>query len=196
VQTLYVTKCWKEDFKDVLSYHPNPDLVIGNNLGFDFVDMGPTNQPYYQPEYRALVEAKRRGATYIMWFAGDVQPQFDIEDFKKKALSILKDYPMVRPFWQESYGDYVTLARREEKGGFKETDWGFETEVFSDHAYFAKVNTMLSIDYETVHNIRDLYPQHGGNSFECRVGQWLAAKGKKSAVLRDFQYRHSPKEEK
>lgn len=196
MRILYTTKCWGGDIKDVFSYHPKPDLVIGNNLGFDFVDMGPTNQPYYRPEYRALVEANRRRATHILWFASDVKPNFDIEVFKSVALPLLEQYPIIRPFWTEPYGSYVDMAEREERGGFKQTDFGFETEIFSDHAYLAEVKTMLDIDYETVHDIRKYFPQHGGNSFECRVSQWLAAKGKKTAVLKDFSYRHTTGDEK
>lgn len=196
MKILYSTKTYGQDIDKVFDYHRKPDLVIGNNLGFDFVDMGPTNHPYYHPELRAVYEANRRGATHILWFAGDVQPQFDRKDFEKAALPLLKEYPIVRPFWVESYGDYVALAEREKRGGFKQTDFGFETEVFSDHAYLAEIKTMLNIDYETVHDIRDLYPQHGGNSFERRVGQWLAANNKKSAVMKDFQYRHTTENEK
>lgn len=196
MQIIYATKAWAGDIGEVFSYHPTPDLVIGNNLGFDFVDMGPTNQPYYHPEYRALVEADRRGATHILWFASDVKVNFELEAFKAAALPLLKHYPIVRPFWTEPYGSYVDMAEREGRGGFKQTDFGFETEIFSDHAYLAKVSTMLDIDYETVHDIRQYFPQHGGNSFECRVSQWLAANGKKTAVLKDFSYRHTTGDEK
>lgn len=196
MKTIYATKTWAGDFKEVLNYHARPDLVIGNNLGFEFVDMGNTTHPYYHPEYRALVEADRRGATHILWFASDAQPQFDVEVFKSVALPLLKDYPIVRPFWSEPYASYVDMAERDNRGGFRQTEFGFETEIFSDHAYLAKVKTMLEIDYETVHDIRQYYPQHGGNSFECRVAQWLATKGKKSAVLKDFSYKHTTKDEK
>ena len=40
------------------------------------------------------------------------------------------------------------------------------------------------------------YPPHGGNSFECRVAQWLEATDQRRAVLKDFQYRHTTGDEK
>lgn len=197
MKILLATKTWKGDFSDVLSYHPNPDLVIGNNLGFDFVDMGKTKFPYYLPERRAIQEAHARKATHILWFASDVKPQFDIEVFKSVALPLLKDYPIVSPFWgTESFEYYSATAQRETGTGFEYTDFGFEDHLFSDQAYLAEVDTMFKLNYKCDHPIKKHYPQHGGNSFECRVGQWLATTGKKRAVLKDFRYQHTTSEEK
>ena len=61
MQIIYATKAWKEDIPSVFSYHPNAQLIIGNNLGFDFVDMGSTDEPYFAPEYKAIYEADKRG---------------------------------------------------------------------------------------------------------------------------------------
>lgn len=194
MKILYATKTWGGDIDKVFSYHPKPDLVIGNNLGFDFVDMGQAEQPYYQPELRAVYEAFKREATHILWYASDVKPPEG--DWVTPALKLLGDYPMVSPFWTEPYDSYVDLAKRQGHGGFNEKEWGFETEIFSDHVYLAKVDTMLRIDYNTQHDVGKFYPQHGGDSFEKRVGQWLASTGQKRAVLRDFSYRHTTGDEK
>lgn len=156
--------------------------------------MGETKKPYYLPELRAIKEAKKRKATHILWYASDVKPPK--EDWVKVALPLLKDYPMVSPFWESDYQGYVDLSRREANGGFEEKDWGFEDHFFSDQAYLAKVSTMLAINYDTDHPIKAYYPEHGGNSFECRVAQWLASTGKKRAVLKDFRYKHTTKQEK
>lgn len=192
---VYATKCWNGDKDRVFSYHPDPDLVIGNNLGFKFVDIGETAEPYYVPELRAVVEAHKMGADYILWYAGDVLPPK--QKWTEKAIKLLKKYPIASPFWEDNYTDFVGTARREqEKTGFEETDFGFADHAFSDQAYFAKVQTMMDIDYDIDHPIRSIYPPHGGNSFECRVGQWLAHTGKKRAVLKDYKYKHTPSNEK
>lgn len=194
MKIIYATKTWGGDIDRVFSYHPKPDLVIGNNLGFDFIDMGATDEPYFTPEYRAIKEAKKRKATHILWYASDVLPPED--DWVSAALPLLKKYPIVSPFWEWNYQDYVGTANREEKGGFEETDFGFVEHFFSDQAYIAKVSTMLGIDYNADHPIKVHYPPHGGNSFECRVAQWLAKTGQKRAVLKDFRYKHTRSEEK
>lgn len=195
MRILYATKTWRGDIERVLSYHPKPDLVIGNNLGFKFVDMGNTDDPYYAPELRAVNEASVMGAEYILWYASDVLPPE--KNWTRKAIKLLDKYPIVSPFWESNYGDFVRTAQRErERTGFEETDFGFEDHAFSDQAYFAKVKTMLEINCNLDHPIKAIYPPHGGNSFECRVAQWLAATGKKRAVLKDYQYKHTPRDEK
>ena len=118
------------------------------------------------------------------------------EDWVTVALPLLEKYPIVSPFWEIGYQEYVETAKREEKGGFEETDFGFEEHFFSDQAYFAKVSTMKAIDYNLDHPIKAHYPPHGGNSFECRVAQWLSVTGKKRAVLKDFRYKHTTRDEK
>lgn len=195
MRILYCTKTWGGDIDKVFSYHPKPDLVIGNNLGFAFVDMGDTDGPYYRPEKRAICEAYWRKYDYILWYASDVKPPEG--DWITPALELLKDYPIVSPFWTEDFEAYALYSvQRGSLGGFKKTDFGFEDHFFSDHAYLAKVETMVNIDYHLDHPIKSHYPQHGGNSFECRVAQWLATTGQKRAVLKDFKYRHTTDEEK
>lgn len=193
---IYATKAWGKDIKDVFSYHPKPDLVVANNLGFRLIDIGETDEPYYQPELQAVYQAEDMGAEYILWYASDVKPPEG--DWVTPALKLLKKYAVVSPFWEMNATDFARTAQREvHRGtGFKETDFGFEDYVFSDQAYLAKIKTMLEIDYETDHPVKNLYPPHGGNSFERRVAQWLAATGKKRAVLTSFQYRHTPRDEK
>lgn len=195
MKIIYATKVWKGELKDVWGYHPDPDLVIGSNLGFDFVDMGDTSDPYHAPERRAIIEAKKRKATHILWYASDVRPPEG--DWVTPALKLLKKYPIVSTFWgTEDFNYYASTAQRESGTGFELTDFGFEDHLFSDQAYLAKIDTMINIDYEIDHPIKRRYPPHGGNSFECRVAQWLATTGKKRAVLKDFRYRHTTKEEK
>lgn len=194
---LYATKTWAGDIKDVFSYHPKPDLVIANNLGFKLVDMGNTSRPYYAPERRAITEAKKMGAKYILWYASDVKPPE--KEWINEAIPLLEKYPIVSPFWEDNYVDYARTAQRESSvnnGGFEETEFGFEEHFFSDQAYIAKVNTMARINYNIDHPIKKYYPQHGGNSFECRVAQWLAHTGKKRAVLKNYRYKHTPRDEK
>lgn len=189
---LYATKTWRGEFNSVLGYHPKADLIIGNNLGFRFVDIGKTKDPYYAPEFEAVRQAG--GYEYILWYASDVVPPRG--DWIKPALKLLENYPIVSPFWSEDYSAYVDLAKREAKAGFEETEFGFVDHAFSDHAYIAKVRTMWNIDYNVDHPIKDLFPEHGGNSFERRVSQWLAATQQKRAVLKGYQYRHTPRDEK
>lgn len=187
----YCTKTWRGEFGDFLGYHPKVDLVIGNNLGFKFHDMGDTADHYYLPELEAVKQCKTK---YILWYAADVTPPKG--NWVKEALPLLKKYPIVSPFWTENYSSYADYARREAKAGFEETDFGFADHAFSDQAYVAETKTMRDIDYDCDHSIKSLYPIHGGNSFECRVAQWLATTGKKRAVLSGFQYRHTTAEEK
>lgn len=191
---LYCTKTYKEDIDKVFSYHPKPDLVIGNNLGFKFIDIGDTDDPYFAPEMKAIDQAYVSGAEYILWYAGDALPPK--KDWITPALKLLEKYPIVSPFWEDNFTDYVRTSKAQNRGIFTETDFGFEDQFFSDQAYIAKVKTMKNIDYSLDHPIKQFYPQHGGNSFECRVGQWLATTDQKRAVLKDFTYRHTPKSEK
>lgn len=194
---LYATKCWGGDIANVFGYHPKPDLVIANNLGFKLVNMGNTKQPYYAPERRAITEADKMGAEYILWYASDVTAPEN--DWISEAIQLLEKYPIVSPFWEANYGDYVLTAKRESSvnnGGFEETDFGFEDHFFSDQAYIAKVRVMKRINYNIDHPIKQYYPAHGGNSFECRVAQWLASTSQKRAVLRDYRYKHTTRDEK
>ena len=194
MKILQVSKCWRQDVDKILEYHPSVDLVIGNNLGFEFVDMGETDDPYYLPELRGVQEAAKRGAEYILWYASDVTPPEG--DWVTPALKLLKKYPIVSPFWMDNYKAVLDTFIREERGGVKETEFGFEDHMFSDQAYIAKVSTMQNIDYNADSYVKNFYPPHGGNSFECRVAQWLESTNQRRAVLRDFQYRHTLAREK
>lgn len=194
MKTLYATKMWGGDAHQVFSYHPKPDLVIANNLGFKIVDIGETADCYYKPELQAILQAHKLGYDYILWYASDVKPP--AEDWTEAALPLLDKYPMVSPFWESNFDDYVRMMKQQERCSNEVTDFGFADQFFSDQAYFAKVETMLKIDYDTEHSIRQYYPQHGGNSFECRIAQWLANTNQLRAVLRDFSYRHTTRDEK
>lgn len=188
MSTLYATKCWQEDVHIVASRHPNAQLIVGNNLGERFLDIGQTDQPYFQPEMEAVKQAAKLDYRYILWYASDVIPPE--HDWVPEAIKLLSRYPIVAPFFEQNYEDYVRAYKP------RQTKFGFSDQHFSDQAYFAEVETMLNIDYNLTHPIKWDYPRHGGNSFERRVAQWLAVTGKRRAVLKDFQYRHIPRSEK
>lgn len=188
--TTYATKAWN-DLSEVVQRHPKAGLLILNNSPIKVVDIGSIDQPYYLPELEAV---KQCTTEYILWYSGDVVPPE--EDWTVKAIKLLKRYPIVSPFWEQNYEDYVRTAHRQERYHFKEMPWGFEDYFFSDQAYIAKTETMRNIDYDSQHSIAQFYPQHGGDSFEKRVAQWLAVTGKKRAVLKDYRYKHITREEK
>lgn len=188
---VYATKAWN-DLPSVMKYHPNVDMLIINNSPIQIIDIGETTEPYYQPELRAVNAVGEED--YILWYAGDVIPPKT--DWVPDALKLLKDYPIVSPFWEQNYDDYIRTAEREAKGGFKLTEFGFEDQFFSDQAYLAYARTMKNIDYNLDHPIKHCYPPHGGNSFECRVAQWLASTDQKRAVLKNHTYRHITRSEK
>lgn len=198
----YATKCWAGDWDRIFTYHPDADIVYGNNMepeqieqakknyGKKFVYIGETDAPYYYPERYAVDHTKTK---YILWYAGDVVPPYD--DWLRPALLLLESYPIVSPYWGGNWAEYVQGSKREENG-FEETDWGCLTHFFSDQAYVAKTKTMQGIDYNVQHEIGGKYPAHGGESFEKRVAMWLAATGNKRATLREYTYRHTPREHK
>lgn len=198
----YATKCWSGDYDKVWSYHPNADLVVGNNMSPDEIKKARKiykDKFVYAGEGHAYTLGERFAVDniptgYILWYAGDVTPPK--EDWTKVAIKLLDKYPIVSPFMQENWENVVGTATREQYGGFELTDFGYEDHFFSDHAYFAKVSTMKNIDYELDHPIKTRYPSHGENSFERRVAQWLSVTGNKRAVLKDFRYRHTPNNEK
>lgn len=198
----YATKCWSGDYKIVNSYHPNADVIYGNNMSPEEVDEAFTllgtkfryigeGHPYTVSELYAVNNVK---SEYILWYASDVKPP--AENWIETAIPLLEEYPIVSPFWSEPYKEYVKTCDRQEVGGFKQTDFGFEDHMFSDHAYIARTEVMRNIDYETDSYVKKYYPPHGGNSFECRVAQWLEATDQRRAVLKDFQYRHTTGDEK
>lgn len=187
----YATKAWN-DLRDVVKRH-DADLTILNNLGDKYLYLN-TGDVYYEPEKRAVQEASARGYEYILWYAGDVIPPK--KNWTKYAVELLDYYPIVSPFQNEPYREYVEMAKAQGYPKLEETDFGFTTVLFSDHAYISKVSTMESIDYNIDNSIKDYYPQHGGNSFERRVAQWLADTDKRVAVLKDYKFYHIPKEEK
>lgn len=188
----YATKAWN-DLRDVVKRHKKADLTILNNLGDKYLYME-TGDVYYEPELRAVQEAHARGAKYILWYAGDVIPPE--RDWTKEAIKLLDKYPIVSPRQNEPYREYVSMAKAQGYPQLEETDFGFTTVLFSDHAYMAKTSTMNAIDYDSDNQIKDYYPNHGGNSFERRVAQWLANTNQRVAVLRDYTFHHIPKEDK
>lgn len=180
----YATKAWKGDLREVLERHP-ADLVIGNNLGFRFVDIGETDDFYYLPELEAV---KRTKTDYILWYAGDVKPP--TTDWVKDALPLLDHYPIVTC---RSFGDNIDIHSLK---GVKHTDWGWETYHFSDQCYLARTAYMVNINYNIPHPIAKDYPEHGGNSFERRVAQYLAANKTPLAVLKNHRYEHIDRRDK
>lgn len=169
----YATKVWRGEFVQVLDRHRGVNLIIANNLGKRIVDIGAIDDKYYLPELEAV---KQCDTEYILWYAGDVIPP--TTDWVKDALPLLDDYPIVTCRWDDVEPDK------------DRTDFGWTTYLFSDQCYIARAEYMRNIDYETDHPIKKEYPQHGGNSFERRVAQWLASQGTPMAVLTNHRYQH------
>lgn len=195
----YMTKGWAGDMSEVIKRHKEADVIIGNNLDKKYkdkriVDIGGTGEPYYIPELEAVKRCKTK---YILWYAGDVIPHKG--DWLEEAIKLLEKYPIVRPSHMQderSYRNYVDAALSQPGMQLEETEFGYTTVMFSDHGYIAKTKTMQNIDYDVVHQIRDYYPLHGGNSFERRVAQWLATNDLRVAIIKDWVVKHISKEEK
>lgn len=177
-EVTYATKCYNKDYLNVLDRHREAELVIGNNLGFRFVDIGDTGEPYYIPEVAAI---KHCDTKYILWYAGDVVPPQT--DWVHEAIPLLEEYPIITCL--------ESIARAP-----KHTDGNFETFHFSDQCYIAKTEFMRQIDYNLEDPIANDYPFHGGNSFERRVAQYLKVKGTPLLCLTNHRYRHIRSEEK
>lgn len=176
----YATKVWQGDL-EALTRHPNADLVIANNTHAKIIDIGQTDDPYFQPELEAVWKCQ---TPYILWYSADVIPPET--DWVSEALPLLEKYPIVTCSWAEApETPYMTP-----------TDFGWENYHFSDQCYIAKTETMRSIDYNIDNPIKASYPKHGGNSFERRVAQWLAHNKTPLAVLKNHQYHHIPTEQK
>jgi len=188
----YATKAWN-DLKDVVRRHPKANFTILNNLGDEYLYLE-TGDVYYEPELRAVREASARGYEYILWYAGDVVPPK--KDWTKQAIKLLDKYPIVSPFQNELFREYVEMAKAQGYPKLEETKFGFTTVLFSDHAYMAKTSVMNQVDYELDDPIKDHYPKHGGNSFERRVAQWLSKTDQRVAVLKDYTFYHIPSEDK
>lgn len=177
-EVTYSTKTWGGEFLEALNRHPDANLIIGNNLGRRFVDIGDTSDYYYLPELEAVKQCTTK---YILWYSGDVVPPET--DWVSEALPLLETYPIVS--CMESLSVFPE--------GIEEN---FETYYFSDQCYISKTDYMRSIDYEANHGIASEYPVHGGNSFERRVAQYLARCGTPVLVLAKHRYRHIRSEEK
>lgn len=186
----YMTKLWQGDL-DALKRHSQADVIIVNNLKPKLVQIGNTDDPYFEPEMKAVKACKTK---YILWYSADVVPPNT--DWVTEALPLLDEYPIVSPFWEDNYEDYVRMAKAQDRGLFDETGFGFADQFFSDQAYIALASVMKKVDYTIDHPIKRWYPEHGGNSFERRVAQWLAHSNQKRAVLRNHRYRHITKEHK
>lgn len=181
----YATKVWSGEWLSGLNRHPGADLIIGNNLGKRFIDIGDTGDFYFKPEFEAVMNCKTE---YILWYSCDVDPPRT--DWLTEALPLLEKYAIVTCRW-----DNVDI-RLHEEDMVERTDFGWTTYLFSDQCYLAKTKTMQEMDYDVEHEIKDKYPEHGGNSFERRVGQWLAHNEKPMAVLDGHFYRHIDQREK
>lgn len=178
----YATKVWRGEWKEVIDRHPDAELVIGNNLGFRFVDIGDTTEKYYSPELEAVRQIKTK---YILWYANDVI--IPKTDWLKDAFPLLKKYPIVSC---RGFGDNMPI--NEENG--KLTEWGWEDYHFTDQCYLAETEYMRSIDYEVKHPIAKDYPFP--DTFEARVGQWLAHNKTPMAFLKNHRYEHIDKRDK
>lgn len=174
----YATKTWEGEWLSSLNRHPNAQLIIGNNLKRRFIDIGPTSDFYYLPELEAVKQCQTK---YILWYSGDVIPPET--DWVSEALPYLEKYPIV------SCMDVRSIP----PNGIEEN---FERYHFSDQCYIAHTKFMQDIDYDTKHDIANDFPEHGGNSFERRVSQYLANKGTPMYVLVNHRYRHLSKEDK
>lgn len=170
----YATKLWQGTL-DALARHPEADLVITNNTHAKIIDIGKTD-PYFSPELEAVKRCKTK---YILWYSGDVIPP--TTDWVAEALPYLDKYPIVTCM------DKLSVF----PGGIEEN---FETYHFSDQCYIAKAKYMWNIDYDTTHRIAIDYPEHGGNSFERRVAQYLSNQGTPLLVLANHRYEHLIKE--
>lgn len=183
----YCTKVWGGELIEGLTRHQDADLVIGNNLGFKFVDMGQISDFYFLPELEAVLQCPTK---YMLWYSGDVEPP--ITDWVSEAIPLLEDYPIVSCSWDNTPKDRAIDLFN----AIRETEFGWETYYFSDQCYIAKTSTMRDIDYKIDHPIKQIYPKHGGNSFERRVAQWLAHNQTPMAVLSNHRYRHISAQEK
>lgn len=184
-QITYATKVWGGEFKDVLERHPEANLIIANNLGKRVVDIGDTDNPYFEPELEAVHQAETK---YILWYAGDVIPPD--KSWLEAALPLLDQYPIVTC---RGFGDNIDPMQQEH---VKFTNFGWLTQHFSDQCYLSTAEFMRQIDYYTDHPIAKAYPKHGGNSFERRVAQYLANNDLWVACLKDYRYRHLDRREK
>lgn len=178
MQITYATKIWQGDL-DGLARHPQADLVIANNTHAKIVDIGKTD-PYFTPEMEAVARCKTK---YLLWYSGDVIPPET--DWVREALQHLEKYPIV-----------TCMESRAEVPDAVEVDGGYESYIFSDQCFIADSKFLKELDYETVHPISQIYPQHGGNSFERRVAQYLAANQIPLLILTNHIYHHITKEEK
>lgn len=169
----YATKIWRREFVQVLERHRGAELIIANNLGKRIVDIGDTDDKYYLPELEAVKQCETK---YILWYSSDVIPPET--DWVSEAIPLLEQYPIVSCRWDD-----------DDRHGVK-TDFGWTDYHFTDQCYIAKADYMRSIDYDTEHPIARDYPQHGGNSFERRVAQWLANQGTPVAFLTNHRYHH------
>lgn len=178
----YATKVWQGDL-EALVRHPNADLVIANNMNAKIVDIGKTTQPYYAPEMEAVKRCKTK---YFLWYSADVIPPET--DWIPEALYLLESYPFVTCKWDNDPAEehnYVDL-----------TDFGWTTFHFTDQCFIAKTEYLQKIDFETEQPIARDYPIHGGNSFERRIGQYLAHQATPMAVLDGHRYTHIRTEDK
>lgn len=178
----YATKLWQGDL-EALVRHPKADVVYANNTHAKIIDLGRVDSPYYTPELEAVKRCKTK---YLLWYSADVIPPET--DWVPEALYLLETYPIVTCRWNN--------LDAEEQNPVDITNFGWTTFHFSDQCFVAKADYMKNIDYATEHPIAEDYPEHGGNSFERRVGQWLANQGTPLAVLGNHQYRHINSKEK
>lgn len=170
-EVTYATKVYDKEFVQVLERHRGADLIIANNLKKRIIDIGETEDKYYLPELEAVKQCKTK---YILWYAGDVIPPET--DWVSEAIPLLEEYPIVTCSW--------------------DNDPPETTYLFSDQCYIAKAEYMRSIDYNVNHEIKTQYPEHGGNSFERRVAQWLSKQGTPMKVLKGHRFRHIDSREK
>lgn len=184
-EVTYSTKVWGGEWLSTLNRHKDAQLIIGNNLDRKFIDMGKVSDIYHLPELKAVKECKTK---YILWYSGDVYPPNT--NWILDAIPLLEKYQIATCRWERGNLKYHKEHIEEV------TDFGWTTFLFSDQCYIARTEFMQQIDYNTVHPIAEFYPEHGGNSFERRVAQYLAKTKTPMAVLDNHFYTHINSEDK
>lgn len=211
------TKAWQGDYLEVADRWssikcPFETWVVTNNLDDPFpegvfdkvyraedyewesqvmidLEMGP-ERPYTVSE---IVELRlAQDVDYLVHFASDVEPP-DNWAWVPRGVSLLDTYPIVTPCWEDAEKYLAWHGAHAGLGEVLRTDFGFVDQTFSDQAYLVKPEVLSQKIYNHDHPIKELYPAHGHNSFERRIGQWLADTDQWRAVLKDFTYYHVPK---
>lgn len=166
-------------------------------LEFFNVTLG-QERPYSVSELVGMYLAK--DFEYLTFYASDIE--ISDHTWIKAGLALLDDTIVtVSPGWQgdalnpsQEFEDWVVAEKTIYPELIEVYDWGCSTPFFSDQAFLARVDTLRQPIYNFEDNfIASKYPWYGGNTFERRVGQFLAQTGKRKAILKDWNYVHETK---